>query len=171
MNRTTIGLLALALLASPVAVASADDQGRKSGSGTAANAQPAGTSQGMKSAGDTMGSDEIIGADVNDERGEKLGTVSRLLIGRNGQIRSAVVAQGGMMGVGARMVQVPWNDLQLRPKPDDPDAVTVTASRAAIDKAPQFDDDASRSARGASAESDPRAAGANTTSGTGTGTR
>ena len=133
-NRVTT-FLTVALLSAPLAGAAlADDQGMK---GKAAQ-QPA-NAQGASQAG-FMPSDEIVGSEVFDKQGQELGNVRNLLIDKDGRVKAAVISLGGIFGVGDRLVQVPWNQIEVKPKPDDLDDFMVTATRDTLQNAPQYDE-------------------------------
>lgn len=53
----------------------------------------------------------ILGAEVVDRSGEAIGTISDLAL-ENGQIRDAFVSTGGVFGIGADVVQLPFDALQ-----------------------------------------------------------
>ncbi len=54
---------------------------------------------------------------VIDEAGEVLGSIVDLLLDlERGRIAYAVVASGGFMGLGERLVAVPWNALKAEPR-------------------------------------------------------
>lgn len=55
---------------------------------------------------------KIIGTDVRNTRGDKIGDIKDLVLDRNGAISYAVISTGGFLGVGDRLHAVPWNVLQ-----------------------------------------------------------
>jgi sporulation protein YlmC with PRC-barrel domain len=61
---------------------------------------------------------KIIGSDVRNKAGEKIGDIRDLMIDNNGSIRLAIVSTGGFLGVGDRLHAVPWDVLTLGPKDD-----------------------------------------------------
>ncbi len=55
---------------------------------------------------------KIIGTEVRNTRGEKIGDIKDLIIDRNGNVSHAVVSTGGFLGIGDRLHAVPWNMVQ-----------------------------------------------------------
>jgi sporulation protein YlmC with PRC-barrel domain len=61
---------------------------------------------------------KIIGSEVRNKSGEKIGDIRDLMIDGSGTIRLAIVSTGGFLGVGDRLHAVPWDVLTLGPKDD-----------------------------------------------------
>jgi len=157
MRRMTTMLLAGALVAAPLAGSAVAEEARR----PIAESAPAKSQPGAM---DMMRSDDIIGSDVFDKDKQELGSVKELLIGKDGKVKAAVISLGGVFGVGDRKVQVPWDQLQLQPKPDDPKEMMVTASRETLQNAPQFEEPGftarMKDALSPGSDADSRAAGA-----------
>lgn len=61
-----------------------------------------------------MGADTLMGEDVYNEQGEKLGDIKEFMIDMNtGKIAYAVLSYGGVMGIGDKLFAVPWQALRL----------------------------------------------------------
>ena len=59
-----------------------------------------------------IASDEVEGTPVYSPRGEKLGTIERLMIDkRTGQVVYAVMSFGGFLGIGEKYHPLPWGVL------------------------------------------------------------
>ncbi len=54
----------------------------------------------------------MIGAAVKNAANETVGTVSDVYVDTNGAIKQVVVSVGGFLGLGARYVAVPWQDIK-----------------------------------------------------------
>lgn len=54
----------------------------------------------------------VIGATVYNERDESVGTIDDMLIGETPMPLTAIVSVGGFLGIGAKLVSVPLNDLR-----------------------------------------------------------
>jgi sporulation protein YlmC with PRC-barrel domain len=53
----------------------------------------------------------LIGASVKNQKGENLGKIDELVIDpQQAQITTAIIAMGGVLGIGAKTVAVPWSD-------------------------------------------------------------
>ena len=59
-------------------------------------------------------SSRIVGATVYNDRDERIGTVDDLIVGQDGRISEAVLSVGGFLRIGAKLVAVPFGQLQLR---------------------------------------------------------
>jgi sporulation protein YlmC with PRC-barrel domain len=78
----------------------------------------------------------LIGASVKSPTGESLGKIDELVIDpQQAQIKTAVVSMGGVLGIGARTVAVPWSAVQLDMNDG---SVTVAKERADLEKAPDW---------------------------------
>jgi hypothetical protein len=79
----------------------------------------------------------IVGADVRDAKDRKIGDVKDLILGSTrGDIAYAVVAFGGVMGVGTKYHAIPWKALQPG---DDGTYYILHADRETISQAPGFE--------------------------------
>lgn len=59
-----------------------------------------------------IASDKVEGTEVFDSKGEKLGTVRKVMIGkRDGQVRFVVMGCGGLFGFGEDSFPLPWDGL------------------------------------------------------------
>jgi sporulation protein YlmC with PRC-barrel domain len=61
---------------------------------------------------------KIVGSEVRNKTGEKIGDIRDLMVDDHGTIRLAIVSTGGFLGVGDRLHAVPWDVLTLGPKDD-----------------------------------------------------
>ena len=58
---------------------------------------------------DLIGSDKVEGTTVYDAKGEKMGSIARVMIEkRSGQVASAVLSFGGFLGIGNDYYPIPW---------------------------------------------------------------
>ena len=59
-----------------------------------------------------IGSDKVEGTAVYDAKGEKMGSIERIMIGkRSGQVAYAVLSFGGFLGLGSDYYPIPWDSL------------------------------------------------------------
>jgi sporulation protein YlmC with PRC-barrel domain len=100
-------------------------------------APPTGAMAPMPPAGQVLiAADSIVGAKIRDVNGEEIGQVKQLMLAPEGRIQYAVLALGGVLGVGGEEVAVPWQSLQVK---RDKTAVIVTADRQVLTQAPKYD--------------------------------
>jgi sporulation protein YlmC with PRC-barrel domain len=60
-----------------------------------------------------IASDKVEGTNIFDSKGEKLGTVRKVMIGkRDGQVRYVVMGFGGLFGMGEDNYPLPWDALE-----------------------------------------------------------
>ena len=93
------GTMAAALLAITLAV-------------PAAFAQPA-AQEGQRSS-------QIVGTTVYNDRDERIGTVDDLIVGQDGRISEAVLSVGGFLGLGAKLVAVPYDQVRFEQRATEP---------------------------------------------------
>jgi sporulation protein YlmC with PRC-barrel domain len=67
----------------------------------------------QQQAGDYMAHD-IIGTKIRNAQDENIGSVSDLVIDKDGRVKAGIISVGGFLGIGDKHVAVPWNQLQVR---------------------------------------------------------
>lgn len=77
----------------------------------------------------------LMGKEIKDKNGEKLGKIVDLVIGRSGQVKYAAFSQGGMLGMKEKMTAIPWNKIQIS---DEGRYYTLNASKKQLKDAPTF---------------------------------
>jgi len=79
---------------------------------------------------------KIIGASVKNTQGENLGKIDELVIDpHDARIKAAVVAVGGVLGIGAKSVAVPWDKVTMGSGADR-DSVVVAMGKDDLEQAP-----------------------------------
>jgi sporulation protein YlmC with PRC-barrel domain len=88
----------------------------------------------------TWRASELKGADVKTPAGEKLGDLKELAIDSNGRVNYAAVSVGGFLGIGDRLVAVPWDSLtfSLGGDKSDKKLITLASTKKQLETAPQF---------------------------------
>jgi sporulation protein YlmC with PRC-barrel domain len=56
---------------------------------------------------------KLMGMDVYDSSDKKIGSIDDLIITRDERVPVAVISVGGFLGIGAKLVAVPFRDLRL----------------------------------------------------------
>ncbi|MCE2949947.1 MAG: PRC-barrel domain-containing protein [bacterium] len=78
---------------------------------------------------------KIIGTNVRNRQGEKIGDVEDIVLDRNGTVAYAVVSTGGFLGIGDRLHAIPWKALQ--PVANE-DHLVLDIDRKRLQAAPGF---------------------------------
>ena len=55
---------------------------------------------------------KLLGADIYNDAGEKIGKLDDFIVGSEANVSVAVVAVGGFLGMGSRMVAVPATSIE-----------------------------------------------------------
>jgi hypothetical protein len=79
---------------------------------------------------------KLLGAEVRNDKGEKIGKLDDVIVTANGQLSIATIEVGGFLGIGAHLVAIPMRQLQL--SPTAPKVVLPGASKAALKALPEF---------------------------------
>jgi sporulation protein YlmC with PRC-barrel domain len=94
-----------------------------------------------------MRSDELVGSDVLDAAGDNVASVNELLIDRDGRVAAILIRVGGILGIGATTVALPWDSFEIHRIGEEgvfEDAFEVRThmTREQLEDAPEFEDDA-----------------------------
>lgn len=79
---------------------------------------------------------KMIGTDVRNRQGQKIGDVKDVVLDANGQIAYTVVSTGGFLGVGDRLHAIPWTALQ---KDTSSNHFVLDMDKQRLKDAPGFD--------------------------------
>lgn len=86
-----------------------------------------------------ISSDKVEGTSVFDSKGEKVGTVRKVMIGKlDGQVRYVVMGMGGMFGFGEDNFPLPWDGLDYDTDLDGYKLKGVTSEDFKANKAPSY---------------------------------
>jgi sporulation protein YlmC with PRC-barrel domain len=78
---------------------------------------------------------DLYKAPVYDMNNNKIGQVDNLILGSDGQIKTAVIGVGGFLGVGSKDVAVPFGELKVAPQ-DGKEELTVDRTKDQLKQAP-----------------------------------
>jgi len=82
----------------------------------------------------------VIGAKVVNKTDEKLGKIDDLLIDtRNGYAVFGVVSEGGVAGIGDKLIAIPWTAFDVLPNSDGDATVVLDSTKEQLKNAPNFD--------------------------------
>ncbi|MGZ9030946.1 MAG: PRC-barrel domain-containing protein [Burkholderiaceae bacterium] len=79
---------------------------------------------------------KIMGMDVVNRQGEKVGDIEDIVLDRNGSVAYAIVSTGGFLGVGDKLHAVPWRSLEANAGTGQ---FTLDVDKEKLGKAPGFD--------------------------------
>lgn len=77
---------------------------------------------------------KVLGATVVNEAGEKIGTIDDLIVTPSNKVPYAVLSVGGFLGMGTRLVVVPYNEM----KAGDKNMVLPGGTRDSLKMLPEF---------------------------------
>lgn len=77
---------------------------------------------------------KIVGGDVMNEANEKIGHIDDLIVTERDRVPFAVLSVGGFLGMGDRLVAVPFNSIELNEK----QMVLRGANKDALKGMPEF---------------------------------
>lgn len=84
---------------------------------------------------------ELKGKNLENSTGDKLGDIKEVYIDpSNGRINYVVASVGGFLGIGDRMVAVPWDAIKTT-RMDNKEKLTLNTTKEQLEKAPQFKSD------------------------------
>jgi len=79
---------------------------------------------------------DLIGATVKNPEGESLGSIQELVLDpQDAKIKNVVVSMGGLLGIGARSVAIPWQEVTPQ---SDGKAVVVAMGKEELQSAPEW---------------------------------
>ncbi len=86
---------------------------------------------------------EVIGLNVmTPDNEDTIGEVNDLVLDTDsGKIRYAAVSVGGFLGIGDKLVAVPWNAFDCRKDEDGNSYLSLDTTKEKLEKAPGFDQD------------------------------
>jgi sporulation protein YlmC with PRC-barrel domain len=76
---------------------------------------------------------ELIGKPVYNPQGQKIGQIDDFIVQRD-RVLMTIINVGGFLGIGGRLVAIPYSSLQMTPK----GMVLPGASKSAVGKLPAF---------------------------------
>ncbi|AKJ30610.1 PRC-barrel domain-containing protein [Caldimonas brevitalea] len=77
---------------------------------------------------------QIIGTQMHDKMGDKIGEVEDVVLGPDGALAYVIVSSGGVLGAGERMRAVPWQNVQV----DGEGRLRVDIAKDRVENAPSF---------------------------------
>src|SRR6185503_21012833 len=60
---------------------------------------------------------KVVGLNVYNEQNENVGSINDLLMDKSGSVKAAVISVGGFLGMGARLVAVPYDKIKFSTEP------------------------------------------------------
>jgi sporulation protein YlmC with PRC-barrel domain len=81
---------------------------------------------------------KVIGSAVYNDQNEKVGTVDDLIMKDGNRIVMAIVSVGGFLGIGNKLVAVPYDQLHLETNKDETKVAMPGASKDVLNAMPTF---------------------------------
>lgn len=86
-----------------------------------------------------MRADKVIGSQVYNSTDESIGTIDDLIIEPNDRVVYAIVSVGGFLGVGDRLVAVPFDQISFQRRDEnDTRLILANSTKAQLEAMPQF---------------------------------
>ncbi len=83
---------------------------------------------------------QVIGMNVTDHANHKLGSVNDMIVNQDGRILFVILSHGGFLGIGDKLVPIPWNSLKANGAVDtDKNALVINMTKEQMEKAPNFE--------------------------------
>jgi sporulation protein YlmC with PRC-barrel domain len=79
--------------------------------------------------------DQIVGMDVVDATGNKIGTVDNVVLDKSGRLTGLVLSAGEILGMGGKTVAISWQDVAAV---ENAEAITVNLTEEQLAAAPEF---------------------------------
>jgi hypothetical protein len=88
---------------------------------------------------DGLRASKLIGSAVFNDQNEKIGSVDDLILTRDNKVALAVISVGGFLGIGNKLVAVPFDQLRLETTKENEQRVhLVGGSKEALNAMPNF---------------------------------
>jgi len=88
-----------------------------------------------------LGATSLVGSHVRNQTGDDLGRVEQIMLDlTSGHIGYAVISVGGFLGIGVKMVAVPWSAFAIEEVEQGPRLI-LDVDRKTLEDAPGFDKD------------------------------
>jgi sporulation protein YlmC with PRC-barrel domain len=83
---------------------------------------------------------KFIGMSIVNENNEKLGKVDDVILEKDGRVSFVILAHGGLLGIGDKLVPIPWNMVaSAMGMAKDRDHIVLNLTKEQLEKAPNFD--------------------------------
>ncbi len=69
--------------------------------------------------------DKVVGATVFNDKGDSIGTVNDLLMGDDGKVSQVIISTGAVLGIGGKLVAVPFDQIKFEPSVGNNNAVVA----------------------------------------------
>jgi PRC-barrel domain len=137
-----LGLVSVATATGPALAQQSPDPSKNPAAVTSANpsgapASPDLTVATVKLQGGSRVS-KLIGMPVYNDQNEKIGSVDDLIMKDGNKIVMAVVSVGGFLGIGNKLVAIPYDQLHMEMNSDDRKVTMPGASKDALNAMPTF---------------------------------
>jgi sporulation protein YlmC with PRC-barrel domain len=79
---------------------------------------------------------KIIGKKVVSQKGEDLGKIEDLMLSKDACLDYIILAPGGLLGTGDRLIPIPWKALKTGAQAD---TIIIDMDKSQLEKAPSFE--------------------------------
>jgi sporulation protein YlmC with PRC-barrel domain len=79
---------------------------------------------------------KILGKKVISQKGEDLGKIEDLMLSKDGCLDYIILASGGLLGTGDRLIPIPWKAVKTGAQAD---TIIIDMDKSQLEKAPSFE--------------------------------
>lgn len=77
----------------------------------------------------------IMGKTVTNRLGQELGSIADVVVGPDSEVRFIILSHGGMLGIGDKLIPIPWKTVAIDEKNN---RVHVDVNKRSLERAPNF---------------------------------
>jgi sporulation protein YlmC with PRC-barrel domain len=82
---------------------------------------------------------KLIGAPVFNDQNQKIGSIDDLIVAPDEKVTMAVISVGGFLGIGSKLVAIPYDQLHFQPTKDNGERFELPgATKEALNSMPNF---------------------------------
>jgi sporulation protein YlmC with PRC-barrel domain len=95
---------------------------------TAENTNASGPTGSLEKYNGDWRTSKVVGATVFNDKGASIGTVNDLLMGDDGKVSQVIVSTGAVLGIGGKLVAVPFDQVKFEPSVGNNNAAAAPAT-------------------------------------------
>ena len=81
---------------------------------------------------------KTIGSEVYNDQNQRIGTIDDLILSAENTVQFAIISVGGFLGIGSKLIGVPYDQIHFEQDKNTRKAVLANASKEALNAQPSF---------------------------------